>query len=205
MRKHPEDNDGVRLDCAGAEPLVEAYVDGDLEAAVATAFEVHVGRCAACAAELELARRIGGELRALPAQECPPTVVRNVLGHARRPTLGARLAAWLLPVPPRVWQGALAMLVVAALAVGYYSEFSSETRPTTPVADGYSAEDVARAEAELKLALAYLGRIGETASSAVSNDVLEQRVMAPISQSIAGALLPQPQPPAKPGDSGGSI
>jgi len=198
MQKHPEEKEGVRLDCAGAEPLIEAYVDGDLEAAVATAFEAHVERCAACAAELELGRRIRGELRALPAQDCPPAVVRNVLDHASRPTLGARLAAWLLPVPPRVWQGAFAMLVVAALAVGYYHE----TRPAPAVPDGYSAEEVARAEAELKLALAYLGKIGETASSAVGNDVLEQRVMAPISQSIAGALLPQPE--TKPGGNGGT-
>ena len=69
MRKHPEEKDPGRLDCRGAEPRVEAYVDGDLSAASSAAFKAHVEGCAACAAELGLARRIRGELRALPVRE----------------------------------------------------------------------------------------------------------------------------------------
>lgn len=89
------------------------------------------------------------------------------------------------------------MLVVAALAVGYF-----RVTPSRPAPEEYSADEVARAEAELKLALAYLGRIGETASTAVGTDVLGNRIVVPISQSIAGALLPAPK--TNPGGNGGT-
>ena len=120
------------------------------------------------------------------------SVVERAANHR---TLGARIAAWLAPVPPRVWQGAFAMLVVAALAAGYLHE-------TRPVAPEYSAAEVAQAEAELKLALAYLGQIGETVSTTVGTDVLGNRVVTPISQSIAGALMPAPEP--RTGGNGGT-
>jgi anti-sigma factor RsiW len=189
MPKHPKTH---TLDCTTAEPLFEAYVDGELAMATSAAFEAHLGHCAACCEELELSQRIRGGLRSLSPQECPRAVTAAVLAHAERhPTWIQRLAAWLAPAPPRIWQGALAMLVVAALAFGYFRGTPVVGPTSGPGTTDYSAADVAHAEAELKLALAYLGRIGETAGDSVGIDVLGKRVMGPVKESIAGALLPR--------------
>ncbi len=82
--------------------------------------------------------------------------------------------------PPAWAATAIAAGLVAVLAAGLF------LRPATPV----PSHDVAQAEAEVKLALAYLGRIGERTGSIVAQDVLEERVAAPIARSVQRVLKP---------------
>ncbi|MFY9823289.1 MAG: zf-HC2 domain-containing protein, partial [Thermoanaerobaculia bacterium] len=64
--------------CDNALDLLEPYVDGDLEPAVAERLRSHLASCPSCAAELALAERIQRELRALPQLDCPPEIVERV-------------------------------------------------------------------------------------------------------------------------------
>ncbi|MCP4655870.1 MAG: hypothetical protein GY856_10680 [bacterium] len=173
-----------RLECPATDSLIEAYVDAELETGERRRIEAHLDSCAACSSQLELARRIRSELRELEPQSCPQHVTSAVLAHAEAfPTWRRRLASWL--APPRLWQPALALLLAAALGIGFwYSTIRGPARQ--------QAAEVARAEAEVKLALAYLGRIGQRTGTAVGGEVLEDRVVAPIARSITDAMLMRP-------------
>src|SRR5206468_7903883 len=100
------------LSCAEALDLLEAYLDGDLPPGEADRVRRHLEACSACAAELSLAARIQGELRALPQPDCPPEVIERV----RRAGRGE-----VVPFPSREgaprWRIAAAAALVA-LAVG---------------------------------------------------------------------------------------
>lgn len=200
MRKHPEDRiTADELDCFGVEPRLEAYVDDELPAPERAALERHVEVCQACTEELHLARRIRSELRELPEMSCPPAVTRAVFDYAEsHPPLAERLARFWSA--RRIWQPAFAMLVVAALGVGYW-RLAGPTAGPDPT-QGYSAQEIAQAEAELKLALAVLGNIGQKARHELGAE-LSERVVAPFSRSIAGALLPIPMSPPAPAAEGG--
>jgi len=175
------------LGCAECEEIVEAYLDGELAGAENTGFESHLARCATCAAELALARRVREELRALPEVACPPAVSRAALDHAAaHPPLGERLRRFRSR--RRVWQPAVAMVLAAALGVAYY-----RLAGPPPPPPAYSSAEIAQAETELKLAFAYLGEIGDKAGDSIGTEV-EQRVVVPLTRSITGMLLPEPPP-----------
>ena len=119
------------LDCFGAEPLIEAYVDGELSSAERGALEGHLEGCESCTGELDLARRIQDELHALPSRSCPPAVTKAVLDHAEsHPPLAVRLQRWWSA--RHVWQPAFALLVVVALAVGYWRSAGPPTAVNAP-------------------------------------------------------------------------
>ncbi len=192
MQKHRE-SAGEGLDCFAAEPFLEAYLDDDLAGSERAALEAHLERCPSCAEELELARRISGELRSLPRMACPPEVSRAAIEHAdSHPPLVARLRG--LWSDRRVWQPAVAFALVAALGIAYWREAGAPAPVAPPAPEAaYSEAEIARAEAELKLALAYVGEISDRARETIGAEVGD-RLVEPFSRSIAGALLPVPPP-----------
>lgn len=184
MSKHPSHD--AALDCREAEALLDPFLDGELDAARLATLETHLEGCESCGDELALARRIRSELHELPGLSCPPPVTRAVFEHAEaHPTLGERLRR--LGFGHRVWQPVFAALVAVVLGVGYWRLATPPPPPGSQSA--YTAEEIAQAEAELKLALAYLGDIGEKARDQLSAEVSD-RVVGPFTRSIAGALLP---------------
>jgi hypothetical protein len=58
---------------------VQDWLDGELPAAEATAFEAHLGACAACAAEVEAYRAVFARLDGLPWLEPSPELHQRVL------------------------------------------------------------------------------------------------------------------------------
>lgn len=189
MPKHPRHESARKYDCFETEALLEQYLDSELAADRQAALETHLAGCGACAAELDLARRIRTELHELPAMSCPPEVTRAVFGHAdAHPPLGERLRGlWSVH---RLWQPVFATLVAVALGIGIW-RLSDPVAPTPPggAEAAYTEAEIAQAETELKLALAYLSEIGEKARDQFSAEV-GGRVVAPFTRSIAGALLP---------------
>ena len=176
---HPEDP------CAVFEKRLDAFLDQTLDGAELDAFEAHAARCATCAEELEHARHVVEELCRLPAMSCPPAVSRAVLAHAEaHPGWRVRLRRALGLETP-LWRPAFALLLVAALSVGVYRL----SLPPDPAA-GVTPQEIARAEAELKLAFAYLGEISREAGTTFGHEV-GNRVVVPVGQNLAGAMLPE--------------
>jgi anti-sigma factor RsiW len=129
------------LRCDEALDLLEPSLDGELPPGDAARLRAHLFGCPSCARELALARRIQGELRALPLSEVP-SEIRVLAGGGR---VRALLAAAML-----------AMTVGGALFLE-----QARFRPAPP--PGPSTADVARATAEARFALAYIGKVSRHA------------------------------------------
>ncbi len=170
--------------CAEIDALLEPYLDDELDPTDQTRVANHVERCTHCAHQLQLTRQVRGGLRALPCPPCPDAVSAAAITHAnksqgQRPTDAHR--GWPKHVGRRTWQPLVALAAATALAIGL--RWHSDLRPNPPIDPA-----VAQAKEDIKLALAYLGRMGEQTGTIVRDDVLATRVASPVVRSIREAL-----------------
>jgi len=169
------------MSCAEVRDRIEAWIDGDLEPAEAGVLEVHMEGCAACDEERRLADEIRAGLRGLPELDLPDRVIKAVRDETA-PTIGERARGLLdaivtRPVPA---VAAVAAIVLFMLAVVPWRQ--SETPPR------YSAEEVARAAEETKLALAYVSSITRRAEFQVRRRVFEDGAVSATVRGISRSL-----------------
>ncbi len=166
--------------CADVLERLDAWIDGDLDDAEAAAVKAHVDQCESCQAEQQLAETVVAELRALPEFDVPERVLQTV----RKKTLSTfaeRLRAFFddlvsRPVPA---------LAAAAAVVLIFLVLSPWSRPTEPQ---YTDQEVARAAAETRLALAYVGSIAQRAELRVKERVLDQGAAAQTVRGVRRSL-----------------
>ena len=166
--------------CAQVLELLEAWIDGDLDEAEAAAVKAHVDQCESCRAEQQLAEAVVVELRALPEFDLPERVLQAVR-EKTRPTLAQRLRSFFddlvsRPVPALA---AVAAVVLVVLVL------SPSPRPTEPE---YTDQEVARAVAETRLALAYVGSIAQRAELRVKERVLNEGAAAQTVRGVRRSL-----------------
>lgn len=122
------------MDCPTCEATVDAYVDGELTATEAAAFERALEACPACRQRLATARTMSGLLRGLPAEPAPDLlrarVERELRTIAGRPTYrrGERMR----------W-GAIAASLIVAVGIGWLggSLTSGGSRDGDPLVASY--------------------------------------------------------------------
>lgn len=168
--------------CVWMQEHLDAYLDGDLSPTEVTMADLHLARCAGCAAELTLARQVAGSLRSLPGQNCPDRVtdtVRAHIGAAGNRRLGVKPMPWyyrwqeLFKRP--LWIGAVtAVFVVLTAVVGTHS-------PNEPQ---YTRAEIEEAEIEAKMALALISEITSRAGSAIQEDVLTVPLVKPALRAV---------------------
>jgi anti-sigma factor (TIGR02949 family) len=69
--------------CADAEPLIEAYLDGEVDAARAAELETHFSTCTNCTAKLETMQALSQELRAAPYFRAPASLRQRLAPQMR--------------------------------------------------------------------------------------------------------------------------
>jgi anti-sigma factor RsiW len=154
--------------CAEVLDWLDAWIDGELDEARAAAVQAHIDQCDSCRAEWQLAETVVSELRALPEFDIPERVLRTVRKKPL-PPLAERLRAFLADTVFRPLPGLAAIAAVVLLVL----VLSPWRRPPEPQ---YTEQEVARAAAETRLALAYVGDIAQRAELRVKQRVLEQGV-----------------------------
>jgi Putative zinc-finger len=176
--------------CAAILPLLEPYLDGELSAAEALRVREHVARCASCAEELRLATAIAGGLRALPQLDCPPAIlerVRDEAGAARVLPFDGSVTATRRPRFLAL-AAALAGLLLGATLLSHLLRSPEPPQPTP--------REIARATAEARFALAYVGRVSRRAGLDLKDELLPRHLVAPaartLSRSLGEALAPEP-------------
>jgi len=166
--------------CADVLERLDAWIDGDLDDAEAAAVKAHVGRCETCQAEQLLAETVVAELRSMPEFDVPEKILQAVRKETRS-TFAERLRAFFddfvfRPVPALA---AVAAVVLILLVLFPWS------RPTEPQ---YTDQEVARAAAETRLALAYVGSIAQRAELRVRERVLDQGAAAQTVRGVRRSL-----------------
>jgi hypothetical protein len=154
----------------------------------------------------------------LPMLSCPPEVTARVLavaqeeargqGEAPRPTL-LRWWAWLGEGAPRplrpLWAAVAVLLLLVAAPLLYRSMMPPPAGEAPEVAAGegetrFSAAEIARAEEEARLVLAYVAAVGRDAGRAVQEEVFTGGIGRPARRLIEGleaaGLGREPSPPA---------
>jgi anti-sigma factor (TIGR02949 family) len=167
------------ISCSWAQERIEAHLDGELPDGEINGLETHLRECEICAGELELAERVRGGLRMLQLQRCPDPVVEGVYEQIRgqlRATRRQRLREWLDSWRAPLWRPVAAALVVVLMIGGTVSYQNREPE--------VSPAELARAEQQVKWTLAYLSQMGRRTGDRVRDDVLRERVVAPIQNSV---------------------
>ena len=195
------------LACERARDRIDPYLEDELSWRQAGEVEAHLAACPDCRAELAAARRLRAAMRdGLPMLACPPEVTARVLAVARAeaeaaegtsggPVEDSRLRRW------RAWLGegwmrpalaAAAVLLLLVAAPLLYRALAPAPPGEAPVAarDGgepaYSAEEIARAEEEARLVLAYVASVGRDAGRTVQEEVFTEGIGRPARRMIEG-------------------
>ena len=164
---------------------VEAYLDGDLPAHERTVFERTLAENPVWEAEVLLAREVREALRTLPEPDCPSFVTDAVMARVQREARASAIEqaqGWIEQHILVLWRPALAMavlvlLVVAGALIG---------RPPQP-APQYADAEVQQALDEVRWTLALLTEVGRQTGQSVKQDVLGERVVAPVQEAFTGS------------------
>jgi anti-sigma factor RsiW len=177
--------------CREIDDRIEAWLDGELPAGEARRIAAHVEGCAACAAAADWARAVRDGLRELPALDAPPALLARVKavareGEARRGNRH-RLAIGLT---------LLAATLAVALGLTWrlgpsgpagqpadQTRIVEEARPAAPT-------EVERAEREVRVALALVGRYTRRAGADVQRELSGGPVAEATLRGLASALAP---------------
>ena len=154
--------------CSWTQERIEAYIDGELTSVEQGRLEAHAATCAACAAELEDARRLISALRTLPSLTCPDAVSQALQDRIYR----TRQNRWRTAA--KRWYAPLAAAAVLVLIAGYHL-FDPE-----PVPPAFSPKEVAQARRQVEWTLAYLGDLNSRIGTTVRDDVIQQRLVQPL-------------------------
>lgn len=172
--------------CRFLEERLDAYFDGELAELELARVERHLALCPSCTETLAAFDELRFGLRAAHPQEtCPPEVTAAALEIARREVVRRQrpsLREWFVArLPPPAWRPALAAAAAALLlAVPLWQALrSGDSRPEISRSAEVDPAELARAEQEARLVLAYVASIGGHAGSKVRQEIMNHRIVEP--------------------------
>ena len=103
--------------CEECRPLIDFYLDGELDALRAAEFELHVRGCSECTPQIERASKLRSAIRESAPYFAAPAGLKYRIREALRAEAGASNAAPLLTIPRWRWAAAAIASVAAALVL----------------------------------------------------------------------------------------
>jgi predicted anti-sigma-YlaC factor YlaD len=178
------------MDCAALDPMIEPYLDGELNADDARSIESHLAECRACAEELGLARQVSEGLAELTTLDCPDVVTArarhtvSALGGRETPIAKesqTRATAW----SKRIWQVAAAVVLAAGgVIVAISQSQNSQPVDSASLHDTYTPEEATLAVKQLEWALAYVDHVTRSSMRSVGRDVIGKHVTPPMRSAV---------------------
>ena len=167
--------------CESVLERLEPWIDGELLVDEAAAISAHIEICSTCSEESTLAKRILAELRGFPELDTPHRVLRAV----QRETGGRSpldRAGRIFRVVPRL-PGRALVAVAAVLLIALAGHFwRVRTAPQ------FSDQEVRRASAEARYALAFVATITHRVEEKVRTQVLEGEAVSASLRGISQCL-----------------
>ena len=166
--------------CADVLEQLDAWIDGDLGDAASAAVKAHIDQCESCRAEQQLAEAVVTELRSMPEFDVPERVLQTVQ-NTTRPANEKRPGGFFGSFK---FRPAPVLAAVAAVVVMVMVLYPWRRPPELQ----YTDQEVARAVAETRLALAYIGSVAQRAELRVKARVLDQGVAAQTVRGVQRSL-----------------
>lgn len=183
---------------------IDPYLDGELDAGDTAEFEKHIAGCAGCRNELALARAVLDELRGFPGLECPRRVVEGAAerceagrtgsrGTAARRHPARRILDWFRSPGVPALRPAMAVMVVLIAAVSVFVVSRHGQSPFHQAREeALTEQEIELAKLDAMLAFAYLGKYSRRTAEIVAEDVIRQRVIEPLGDTITQPIYPFP-------------
>ncbi len=172
-----------RHECEWMRARMDAFLDGaasDLPASEREHVARHLVSCEACGTELALAKRLRASLRGMAVPAAPAAVIERAergIASTRARVVALRPRAGLRRWGPAV---AAAMLLVAALGI-------ERNRRAERLA-------VEQATHEAAIAFAYVDKYARRTGAIVGNEVIEQRLLAPVEKAMSKSGVTETKP-----------
>ncbi len=160
--------------CEWVREHLDALIDDEFESTPEErgALERHAAACAACARELDLAKALRDEFRAMAFTAVSPAVIARAQAE-----IGAE-AARVVPLRAhRRWVRRASLIAAAAAVIIAAVGIQERRRAAHELAVKEAAQDAA-------IAFAYLGKYTRRAGSIVGNEVIEERLLAPVERAM---------------------
>jgi anti-sigma factor RsiW len=104
------------LDCATCHPLLDAYLDNELDDSSTRAVREHLAQCRECARRLEAMTALVTAVKAWAPRYAAPAALGEILRQPGPPSVARPSARWRLWLAPLLSATALAMAVVLYVA-----------------------------------------------------------------------------------------
>jgi anti-sigma factor RsiW len=157
--------------CSEFRELVDAWIDGELDAAEETRLAAHLESCVGCRQERELAASVRSQLRALPEMDLPESVAaavrRKTRAWSRVRLSGLRPGPFFRPLPVAA-AAAVAVAVIVILVIPW----KSANQPQ------FSDREIEQALQQTRLALAVVDNATRRAEFEVRRRVIADGVVA---------------------------
>lgn len=164
-------------------PLLDAYLDGELNRRQRHEVERHLRTCARCRADLTAHTTLHERMRKVPLLSCPEGVVGRVQAMTARGPAARRSFAFR---PRLAWRLAMAGAAVA-VAVLLLVRHEPWQRPA-PEEAGYSSEEVMQARRDAERALTYVSYALQLAQQTLEQEVLPAQMVKALRRGVSTAL-----------------
>ncbi|MCA9444765.1 MAG: zf-HC2 domain-containing protein [Candidatus Omnitrophica bacterium] len=180
-------------ECDWFEDRIEEYLDRDRDPGWRSRFDTHLEACSRCREEFALAQRVTAALASLPPMECPESVERTVLGRDESEGVsissrGPEVSEWSF------WRALLGWaplsLPLAILVVALMVESPSEEKISKPsqAPQEYSKAEIEQADRQLKVTMAYLGKVGLKGIALAGREAIEEGILVPTEKTMVAML-----------------
>jgi len=181
-----------QIDCAWVEDRIESHVDRELTNEEEKLLEEHLGVCPKCANEMDLAERVRASLRSEPPVVCPDPVIDRILADVSRiqprksltphgSAEGFRHSSWK-------WLAAALPACVLALGILTWSPPRETPIEITVAEPGYTDAEIREAERQMRVTLAYVGKVGLKGVALASREVIEEGILSPAEKTLVAML-----------------
>ncbi len=176
------------MTCKQFDILLVDFVDGFLSKKQQKEIKAHVDVCPTCKAALTDYQYMIEKLNRISVRTCPDFVVDTVLDavpDTRKSFIGTLSERFTSSMAWKVsFAAALAIIVVSIVL------FHPAHPPVIDENQQYTAEEIAQAKKEVKLAFGYFNHYAKKAENAIEEQVLAKSVVEPVSSTIKIAFKP---------------